>query len=440
MSQLCKLSRVSFVARQTWHSIRTTPQSGDCDWLFQGGFEKVPPLAILHRSRVSFVTRQTSHSLRATPQSGVCDWLSQRGFEMILPSSLFKGVECLLSPGKRGIPSGPLPTAVCAIDCLRRVECLLSQGKRGIPSGLHPRAVSAIGCLRGVSKKVLPSSLFTVNRCVYCNRHLDLQTCFSTLDKPVVFLRLSFSERKRKGLWANSSAKTFVLCQLIARVFNPFSKSENGNGKFFSRKPCNNKEFLFPLVLLSTADCVFVFFWQIPPYSTILFPLPFPHYTKILLSFFLAENRVSFVARQTWHSLRTTPQSGVCDWLSQGAGVSKKVLPSSLFTVNRCVCCNRHLDLQTCFTTLDKPVVFLRLSFSRKKKGICANSSAKTFVLCQLIARVVNPFRKYPRDTMMMMAMITKATRTPIRRPRTGRMMIMPCIPRTTIAPINLMI
>ncbi|GIY34956.1 hypothetical protein CDAR_15971 [Caerostris darwini] len=88
--------------------------------------------------------------------------------------------------------------------------------------------------------------------------------------------------------------------------------------KFFSRKPRNNKGILFPLVLLSAADCVFVFLWQIPPYSTILFPLPFPHYTKIRLSFFLAEGRVSFVARQTWHSLRTTPQSGDCDWLSQG--------------------------------------------------------------------------------------------------------------------------
>ncbi|GIY95090.1 hypothetical protein CEXT_210221 [Caerostris extrusa] len=35
---------------------------------------------------------------------------------------------------------------------LQRVECLLSQGKRGIPSGLLPKAVSAIGCLRGFEK------------------------------------------------------------------------------------------------------------------------------------------------------------------------------------------------------------------------------------------------------------------------------------------------
>ncbi|GIY95088.1 hypothetical protein CEXT_210211 [Caerostris extrusa] len=115
--------------------------------------------------------------------------------------------------------------------------------------------------------------LFTVNRCVRCNRHLDLQTCFSTLDKPVVFLRTELF-RKRKGLWAISSAKTFVLCQLIARVFNPFRKSERDS-----------------FIVLSCRES----------------------------SVFCRKANVAFPPD---HS-----QSGVCDWLSRGGGGFEKGPP-----------------------------------------------------------------------------------------------------------------
>ncbi|GIY95092.1 hypothetical protein CEXT_210231 [Caerostris extrusa] len=62
------------------------------------------------------------------------------------------------------------------------------------------------------------------------------------------------------------------------------------------------KGFRFPLVLLSAADCVFVFLWQIPSYSTIFSPAISSIHQDSFIVLSCRESSVFFVARQTWHS------------------------------------------------------------------------------------------------------------------------------------------